>query len=155
MSDWPDNQLEVERRCYEETGSVLHPWAAYRLARVNKVPVPEWVLQYFDKAANNLFELNSQLHQGEKVGDLAAAASRAMGLTGGRGQGSAFSKYNRKWIVYGMNVRAWIQDGEKEYRAIEIVAERLQVDKSTVRRGWKEYQKRFPGSRIFPDEALS
>ncbi|MEQ8813553.1 MAG: hypothetical protein RLO51_16780 [Thalassobaculum sp.] len=147
--------IEVERRCYQETGNPLHVWAAYGLARVVKTPPPEWVLAYFDGVGRNLFTV-AAVHLNGKAANVPAEIMVALGMKppGKSGSGTAFSRYHKDWLSFGMNVRARMQSGEQQTYAIEEVAKQSGVSEKLVRDGWKRYNRLFPGPGIFPDEAL-
>ena len=36
------------------TNNEIHTWHAYRFARLAQVPIPEWVLEYFDRTSRAL-----------------------------------------------------------------------------------------------------
>ena len=43
-----DYKIAVAKKLYEITGNPLHVWNAYRVCRVARLGVPDWVLSYFD-----------------------------------------------------------------------------------------------------------
>lgn len=148
----PDDLIEVERRCLVETNNVMHVWAAYGFARAAGVPIPEWVLRYFDKAGHGLMALAVEAKkQGGK--DFGPRIAKAFGLATA-GSGSPLTAYHSAWMTFGMNVRYRMQQGDKEYLAIASVARDGGVSDATVRRAHELFDKLFPGDGIFPDEAL-
>jgi len=150
----PDEMLEVEKRCFVETGNPMHVWAAYSLARVCDAPMPDWVMRYFDMAARNLLALSAEA-QDSGGKDLGPKIAGALKLKGKSRAGSPLVSYHADWMVFGMNVRARLPEfGGKEYLAIESVAESAGVSKSTVHRAFKLYETLFPGDATFPDEAI-
>jgi hypothetical protein len=50
---------ERRRAMYLETRNGVHALAAYRLARYLRVPVPKWVLEYFDRVARAIVRQHS------------------------------------------------------------------------------------------------
>lgn len=59
-------ELDELRRTYERTGNGAHVWRAYRLLRESGLPLEEWILEYFDDAADRLVDADS-------AGQIAAA----------------------------------------------------------------------------------
>ena len=46
--------IERSQALYLQTGNPIHAWRVYELARHGGVPLPDWVLDYFDKVAKVL-----------------------------------------------------------------------------------------------------
>jgi hypothetical protein len=64
-------------------GNVMAAWRALWWARIEEIPAPEWVLQYFENVASNLLDLTA-LDNAQSATDAAIVA--ALGLkTPGRG----------------------------------------------------------------------
>jgi len=79
-----DQNLGRLQAAYEETSIVLYVWDAYRFCRANDLPIPPWVLRYFDQTAEKLSTLADNKvrrfpHQARQIGI-------ALGLSGGRGR---------------------------------------------------------------------
>jgi hypothetical protein len=137
--------IEIERRCFAETGNPLHAWAAYSFARVVNAAVPDWVLGYLDSAARNLFDLTAE-HQSQQKGrekEIAPKIAAAFGI-----RGTVLSGYRDNWVVHGANVRHLMREGHQETYAIDYVAEAAGVSTSTVRRALKRYD------RLYPDQGI-
>ncbi|MDG4896616.1 hypothetical protein P9272_23905 [Mesorhizobium sp. WSM4976] len=159
MTDSENNQdfIEVERRAFFETSNPMHAWAAFRYASVVGTEMPDWVRGYFDLVSKRMLALAADAQteadrpkRNSKVDDFGPRLAAAMMM-----KGSHLTGYHSDWISYGMNVRHRVQAGDKETFAIESVAEDAGVSVSTVRRGWKRYNKLYPGDAVFPHEAVS
>ena len=48
--------IDRARILFKETGNAFHAWEAYRWARLNDRPVPDWVMEYLDGCAKALEE---------------------------------------------------------------------------------------------------
>lgn len=147
------NLVEVERRCFLDTGNPMHVWAAYRMARVADAPIPDWVLRYFDICGDRLLALSADASRNGGAKDMGPKIAKSLGLVS-NGRGSPLVSYHADWIVFGANVRARVTDGDKEYLAIESVAKDAGVSTTTVRDAWVRFGALFPGESPFPDEAL-
>jgi hypothetical protein len=53
--------LDAYENYFEKTESPLFAWDAYLLARKNNLPVPEWILRYFDGVAAGLLNTENSL----------------------------------------------------------------------------------------------
>ena len=57
LRDWATRySIDRARILFQKTGNAFHAWEAYRWARLNDRPVPDWVLSYFDGCAKALEE---------------------------------------------------------------------------------------------------
>jgi hypothetical protein len=155
--DKNEDFIEAERRAFLETSNPMHVWAAFRFAGVVGAETPEWVRSYLDLVSKRILSLAAQVQnessrgkRNSKVDDFGPRLAAVMMM-----KGSHLTGYHSDWITYGMNVRHRIQSGDKETFAIETVAEDAGVSKSTVGRGWKRYNKLYPGDAIFPQETVS
>lgn len=145
--------VEVERRCFKETGNPMHAWAAFRLARVVGSPIPDWVLKYLDQCSRELLSLSSHSSAQGTGKDLGPAIAKTFGLAS-KGRGSPLVTYHADWMVFGANVRSRMLNGDKEYIAVEEVAKEHAVSKTAVGNSWRLFRAMFPGKSPFPDEAL-
>jgi hypothetical protein len=96
-----------------------HAWEAYGLARAASVPVPGWVLAYFDRVAETMHVLNQHPPTERRI---AAAAARALELpTGGRRNPfRAWPDENhQEWIA--SEVQDRLDEGQKLYLAAEEI----------------------------------
>ncbi|MGF1629998.1 MAG: hypothetical protein ACFCUT_11040 [Kiloniellaceae bacterium] len=130
---------------YEDDQNPLWCWRAFATARALGDPTPEWVLAYFDSAASAVWRLADGAASG--TDSSARGIASAIGFSPNRGRGTILSKAaNPKWLHDGYFVARCVRAGEKEYLAIEQVAERCGRSESQVRLGWKRWQ------RVFPDD---
>ncbi len=57
LRDWAARySIDRARILFQKTGNAFHAWEAYRWARLNDRPVPDWVLGYLDGCAKALEE---------------------------------------------------------------------------------------------------
>ena len=125
---------------YEKNRNPLYAWTAYRAARENGYPVPDWALEYLEEAAEEICILRHR-RGGVSHTDIA----KAVKLAGTPGKKNAFSSYrNEIWRLHAKTVSSNMVEGDKETYAIEGAAKQLGVSKSTVRRAWKRYQAENP-----------
>jgi hypothetical protein len=154
----PDNLIEVERRCYLESGNAMHVWAAYAFARAVDAPLPDWVMSYLDRCGRNLMALSSEVRSTSGK-DLGPRIAKAFGLAS-PGSGSPLTTYHHDWMSLGMSVRDRITRrddrgrADQETYAIEQVADEAGLAPSTVRRAYKLFDHIFPGTAVFPDDAV-
>ena len=136
--------FETLRGKYEKYRNPLYAWVAYLGARENGNPVPAWVLEYLDEAAEEICVLADSgglMHRKITHTDIA----KAIKLAGMQGKGNPFSSYeNDRWMAISETVGSNMAQGDKEIYAIEAAAKRWRVSKSTVRRAWKRYQAENP-----------
>ena len=75
----------------------------------------------------------------------AVAEALKLKQPGRTGRGTVFTEMsNYKWIFLGDRVESYMRQGDQETYAIDDVAKRFGVSKSTVRRAWKRYQQERP-----------
>jgi hypothetical protein len=135
---------EVAKKLYDISDNPLHVWSAYRLHRAARYDLPAWILEYFDRVASKLFELEKAIKRGEKI-EPATAAAAALEI-GQSGRGNFFKNFGEYpgWAGIAANVYERIKQGDKETYAIEVVAGESGKSKSTVRRAWKKATDSFP-----------
>ena len=57
LREWaPRYSIDRARILFEKTGNAFHAWEAYRWARLNDQPAPDWVMHYLDDSAKALEE---------------------------------------------------------------------------------------------------
>lgn len=143
---WPQNSV---RREYEATKNPLYAWEAFKYRSV-KEPIPEWVLEYLDRVAENLMKY---ARYGPRKGevDLATTVAMEMKTPGQRGRDTMFNTYAiTKRASKRANEHNRIVEAMVEHKkSIEAVAEELHKEfgislsgmKSKVRRTWQEFIK--------------
>jgi hypothetical protein len=136
-----DHKTAVAKKLYEITGNPLHVWNAYRVCRVARLGVPDWVLSYFDGVAKRLLQLEDTVKRGEKLSE--SAIGKALGM---KAPGREFREFSEtlEWADIAEDVRQQLKRGDKEKYAIEAVAEKRGISPSTVRRAWVRAKKSFP-----------
>ena len=107
---------------YDESQNPLYTWRAYRVCRVSKAPIPDWVLGYLD---NSAVELTDLVEESPKK-KFAEAIADAIGL-GNRGRSSgspasAVRKNERDKRIY-LAVRDRVEAGVTVTEAIRQVSE--------------------------------
>ena len=133
-----DHKTEVAKKLYEITGNPLHVWNAYRVCRVARLGVPDWVVSYFDGVAKRLFQ---PAKRGGKLSK--SAIGKALGMNAPGRQFLEFSE-TPEWADIADDVWQQRKRGDKETYAIEAVAEKRGISPSKVRRAWVRAKKSFP-----------
>ena len=133
-----DHKTAVAKKLYEITGNPLHVWNAYRVCRVARLGVPDWVVSYFDGVAKRLFQ---PAKRGGKLSK--SAIGKALGM---KAPGREFREFSEtlEWADIADDVWQQRKRGDKETYAIEAVAEKRGISPSKVRRAWVRAKKSFP-----------
>lgn len=101
-------------------------------------PVPEWVLAYLDRAAEN-FERH---HSSPK--DPYAAIAEALEM---RTKGSSvFARMKREPLKYVNAILARVGQGDQPTYAIEALAKQMGVSTRTLWRAWGDFTDRVSGT---------
>lgn len=103
--------LDVHRKRFEHSGNPLSAWDAFLLARWWKEPIPEWVLAYFEEAAEKL----CKIPQGKIPGHVMAA----LGINS-KGR-SSFARYTHELTRWRVVRRAAQLHEAKPSRALEQI----------------------------------
>ncbi len=69
------------KRTFESTSDAAAAWEAYGLARASSLPIPDWILSYFDTCAARTFVLRFRV---PKSGQIYKAVADAMGFRSSR-----------------------------------------------------------------------
>ena len=118
-------------RFFEEEKNPLFAWRAYQVSQEFKVMIPWWVLDYFDKVAENLLN-PSQI---SAVGRAGVAIQKAL-LMDKSGRGSVFRRYDdfcEQWSAL-IEVYALLERGETLDNAIDKVSEKINLSKETIKK---------------------
>lgn len=142
------------RRNYVQTRNPLYPWEAYFYARSSGVPLPSWVLFYFDRVAGELEQM--WLFRPPMQGSIAVAATEALELKsrGRKGAVNPFAEImtRRHTFEIAEAVLLKIQDGTKPDIAFDDVARShpsecrfaatpcASISRTTVRRYWLQHR---------------
>jgi hypothetical protein len=132
-------------KLYEIDKNPLYAWHEYYIRREFDEPIPDWVLEYFDRVASKLLQATEP---GSKA-DVQAAAAEALELKkpGKTGAGTKFTKFRTapEWAEHAYAVYKKLQGGAvKLDAAFGEVAQEKGVSNSTVRRAWETAKKGFP-----------
>ena len=147
MTTATERLLNQARRRFKKTGNPLEAWDSHLLARQSGVTVPNWVLDYFEDVARELFELQTY-SQGEpldesKLKALNAALPAALGFTT-TGRGASpwqwLEKRERDRKI-GIAVQRRLDEGAKLYIARGEVAEEFGLAEKTVRDAYERFDK--------------
>jgi hypothetical protein len=132
--NWADNYYAKAKA----TGNPLNVWFAYQEFQSAGLPLPSWILAYFDHAAA---ELRKGIYSKPKEATRFITAALVMG---GRGRGTAFSTFQdiRELFAYA----TWAQEANRPHFAHGKIAKALRVTKRSaqrlVERGLSEDSKR-------------
>ena len=133
--------VAIYRAQYGLTGlNPVFAWRAFRYCRIRRMPVPDWVLQYLDGAADGLWKIED-----EQPSEVLPAIARAFKLGGEQGKADAFSRARKELAEKGeldtaIRVAEGVDAGNKLYLVYEDVAKDLGVPVSTVRKRYKKYR---------------
>jgi hypothetical protein len=130
-------------RMFTETGHPFYAWRAYRDSRFGQLPIPEWVLQYFDDSANKLHAL---VHEATpEKGKIEAAIADAFGFVPKRGRNNRLHVFEDEGMQLAANVWSKLATGEyvKDDPVFHTIAQEQNVSKSKVRRAWEKYRSQF------------
>jgi hypothetical protein len=116
---------------YKLTGNPLYAWRAYNLCRIEDEPIPDWVLEYLDRAASSFERL---CHPCPKKPVAAIAEALEMATSGP----SVFARMNKNPLALVDKIMERVEQGEQPTYAIEAVAKDLGVSTRTL---WREWQK--------------
>lgn len=150
--------VKFYRFMHEETKNFLFLWIAYRVSRIARIPVADWILISFDDAAQELGALNdtwrlelSDELTGRKDADTSRRNNRfdrykrrilnAFGIVTG-GAGNPFDDFSdTAWIFRGAAVEVTLQENPSwnETGAINKVSEQSNVADSVTREDYKKY----------------
>lgn len=140
--------IDWSRTQYQRDQNPFFVWQAYDHFRRAGMPIPEWILEYFDKAADALFALrlgqtDLKIHAKElpATGDnLAQLVAKALGFRE-KGRGTALSKLKKSDAEISMALRAQqrMNSGETQETSFGETADEIGVSDSTVRRAWRKY----------------
>jgi hypothetical protein len=140
--------LVLQARQYAVDRNPVHAWEAYLLHRRSGEPVPEWVLQYLDRAAENLSALDWRAQLGrKKITKPAAAIAEALEMKqpGRHKRVHVFAKrrtFEAVWL--GAEVLYRMRRGDQQTYAIDYVAKARGVPKTKVHRAWKRVESLMP-----------
>lgn len=147
-----DYRLEVERHAFLGTRNPMHAWVAYGIARRGGRNVPDWVLEYLDKAQLGLvFNIPDAIERQGSGKDLGPHIARAFGLVK-TGRGNPF-EFDDKWWRYGRLVRRLTTKGKEGqerggamslFHATQEAAEVFGVKRKVIEYASKVYEKAFP-----------
>lgn len=134
MMKHPYDLLDLEERCFDATKNPMHAWAAFSIARTADVPVPNWVMRYFDTVARGMMAVASEAREdgGSDPGPRFAKALRINGkqLTG----------YHNDDLVMALHVASRIKLGDGPDAAVFGAAEAYRVSESTAYRAFQKYK---------------
>jgi hypothetical protein len=125
---------QARRRRYEQTGHPFDPWQTYLASRARQQPIPEWVLKYFDDAAEKIV---ASVHLADQPARLSAAVASALGFTSkGAGSVARRSRVAATHDALAQRVSARVRQGEPVKTAIANVAQEQRVSYQTVEHAW-------------------
>lgn len=152
---------------YAQTGNPLSAWYAYEAARRFGQPIPDLVLQYFDRVAARLWALGSgpiraieadrqaRRHSNPAVQrqrhrlpqpptDPAPVIAKALEMDR-KGRGSVFERLRmvavEEYLAWEVAERV-VSEGRKPTHALDAAAEDFGVSRETARRAWKRHRGR-------------
>lgn len=134
---------------YRKTKHPLFVFEAYDYARAGNLPIPEWVLEYFDESARELNKWVRAAGGGDAIPDPNQKIAAAFGMAGSRGKNVFVEFANKSMIIenyrLAQEVAGYLMTGKfTETGAIDKVVDDLAAQfpasaprHSKVRAAWK------------------
>jgi hypothetical protein len=139
------DEIKWYRKRFETSGLAVFVWRAYFACRMQERAIPKWILKYLDDVAAGFYRL-TPLNAAVPDGDAEAliATTLKMRVHGKKpGQGTAFSKYSAflksKRLADDLAVELYKTPRGKFYIAVDAVAKKHNVSRSTVERAWANW----------------
>lgn len=126
--------LDTLEEHYNKSNNPLHAWEAFQTCREFGMPPPNWVLNYFDRIADNLETFRDREHITPRdLGELFELTKP--------GRGTAFSSLSDlpRRVAIARSVAEAVEGGQKEYIAWRDVAKKYGLRDSVVRKYYKSY----------------
>lgn len=123
-------QLGRQRDLYARTGNPWHAVRAYRDSRAAGVPVPEWVLEYLDRA----FAAVDEASTGREI----AQALALVDAKGGQGNGQRRAETQSRNTEIVRTIQILRRRGCTLTEACEKEADRHGLEVETVEKIWKK-----------------
>ncbi|HRW60069.1 MAG TPA: hypothetical protein P5340_05390 [Defluviicoccus sp.] len=156
--------LASRERQYRETGNPAFVWLAYGYCRTSGVPLPLWVLGYFDRCYERIeHAVFRHEAKGEPSASITASIGAIFGFKSGRGRGNWISqisstmsavvqtklfrrgdRHRRSGLAPGRMLeigRDVDEAGGKQYWAVEAIAAEHGISIGTVRKCHRAYKK--------------
>ena len=141
------------------------PGECWKIARHNRLPIPDWVTTYLDSCADAMDDISRQVGPGRVLNgprrkrspkvDVPAALAKGFGFSKGRGYSTAFAEWveqNEKTLVGGLVAKWMGKTGESLSAAADEIAHKLEISSSTAERAYRSLG--VTGRRL-RDEAAS
>lgn len=146
MREHTKDFIEDDRRRYLRDRNPVYAWRAFVAARAEGLPIPTWVLEYFDRVGKGVLKIQCRYGTANPVANLSLVLAEALEMKprGKNKRVNAFSKAVEKNLIrYGYTVAHYIKQGDKETFAIEAAAKDYEVSPATVRRAWKRFREEY------------
>ncbi len=126
-----------------KVGNPLAVWGAYLECRAAKLPLPEWVLAYFDRVASRLTRrVSAGMPSVPKNPAAAIAADLEMVR---QGAGSVFAHWDRQdELLMAAEVERRMSHGEGVTASIRNASKALSKGEQTVERAWRKHRNTLP-----------
>jgi hypothetical protein len=142
---FPELLIDKNKDLFLETKNPLYAWKAIEHARGFKRPIPDEILDYLWKTANELMKVAVNPPAPAKR-PLAIAKALKLHKTGA-GQGSAFTEYSRRWddrkLALDTAKRIKYYGPDKSDYAFDEIAKKYHISKATARRNFLAHSKRW------------
>jgi hypothetical protein len=141
--EWAERVIQAAKRGWDDNRNPIYVCVAFREARAAQLPIPEWVLEHFDRAMEEINTLWTDPPPAKKIN---AAVAAAFGFSVKSGPSLFTQAKDPKWIYLGHLVWAQVQQGHSEYNAKMYVAVQERANFSTVDRAWTRYKRVYSPS---------
>ncbi|MCG7863845.1 MAG: hypothetical protein JAZ18_15785 [Candidatus Thiodiazotropha endolucinida] len=144
---YPGASLEGYMDLYNRTKNPVYVWIAYKEYRDRKLDLPSWILAYFDKAADSIETLASDI-TAESI-NIENEISKLLGFSKGKktGRGNVITKYRDEQDLYLVSLvfASFCEEGLDITYACEKTAELYDISTQQVRYKVESYRKANPG----------
>ncbi|PUB90292.1 MAG: hypothetical protein DBP01_08275 [gamma proteobacterium symbiont of Ctena orbiculata] len=145
---YPGANLEAYMWLYQRNKNPVYVWIAYKEYRDRKLDLPSWILDYFDKAADSIETLASNI-AAESI-NIENEITKALGfIEKGKkaGRSNVITKYRDEQDLYLVSLvfASFCEEGLDITYACEKTAELYDISASQVRYRVDTYRKANPG----------
>lgn len=145
---YPGASLETYMWLYQRNKNPVYVWIAYKEYRDRKLDLPSWILDYFDKAADSIETLASNINA-ESI-NIENEITKALGfIEKGKkaGRSNVIDKYRDEQDLYlvAFVFASFCEEGLDKTYAYEKTAELYDISASQVRYRVNKFREANPG----------
>lgn len=146
--------VETAARAYQRTKNPINAWRAFAECRHAGIPVPEWILEYFERSAIRIHRLSTINEKKPLPRNVIAALAECLEFKkpGKSGRGNVIKDFQNSKLLRVACMFHWYLKEDpgrvKESVACAYAARYFGVSKSTANRAWKEFGPDFHGKSL-------